>query len=285
MAPANNVPPERLAEIRAHPDFRATVEAHCARRVQLQAEMDAIARWMTRDLGIYGLANAVTILDSLPGGATAATLLQASQANGTSSRGRVTKFIDQAQRLGGLSIPPGSEHWTRRRLIVRPALSDPIIDQHRAWLLSAARVIPELQAQADRFNDRIWLGRCNVVTTGLTVSFQHLFAAPELPMALFTTRDGGMAIFCDLFSRQAKDRSRLLDSSSLSRNGLAQRNDISRTQVQRLLADGEAAGLLTCTRDRVHFTQRVSEDAERLFALGFHICRLAADIVAAIVAE
>jgi hypothetical protein len=49
--PVDSVPPELLAEIRAHPDFRAAVESLCARRVKAQAEMDAIARWMTRDLG------------------------------------------------------------------------------------------------------------------------------------------------------------------------------------------------------------------------------------------
>ncbi len=220
------------------------------------------------------------ILDSLPGGVTAAALFQAAQANGTSSCGRVTKFIDQAQRLGGLSIPPGSEHWARRRLIVRPEFSDPIIEHNRAWIVGAARVIPELRVHVDRFNDRTWLVRCTMMTMTLTVSFQHLFSAPELPMALFATRDGGISIFCDLFSRQAADRPRLLESTPLSRNGLAQRNNVSRTQIQRLLADGEAAGLLTCTRDRLDFTPRMSEDAERHFALGFHINQLAMTIVA-----
>ena len=279
MPPVDHVPTEVLTAIIAHPDFRATVEGHCARRVKAQAEMGAVTRWMTRDLGRFGLANAVVVLDGMPGGVTAAALFQAAQANGSSSRGRVTKFIDHAQRMGGLVIPPGDTHWTRRRLQVRPALSDPIVEVSRAWITGAARLLPEIGVHADRVDDRDWMVRYTMMTTALTVAHRHLLAAPDLPMALFATRDGGMPIFCDLVSSQAADRRRLLDTAPLSRNGLAQRNNVSRTQIQRLLADGEAAGLFACTRDRIEFTPAMSADAERHFALGFHINRLAAGLM------
>ena len=266
--------PELLAATRGRPNFRAAVEFHCAGRVRAQAEMDALTRWTTRDIGRYGLASAAVILDGQPGGVTAAALFLAGMSSGVSSRGRVTKFIEHLQKEGGLTIPPGSDHWTRRRLIIHPRLADPIFDHVRVWIRSAALVFPELQACFVRLDDRAWMVQYMAIGGVLATQAKYLLGAPDLPMSLFIGRDGGMAVFCDLFCRQAPDRRRLLETAPLSRKGLAARTAVSRTQIQRLLSEGADQGLITCSRDLVHFTEKMSEDAERHFALTLHLTRM-----------
>ncbi len=277
-SPLDTLTPELLAAARRHPNFRAAVEFHCAGRVRAQAGMDALTLWMTRDIGRYSLASAMVILDGQPGGVTAAALFQAAQASGASSRGRVSQLIEQMQGQGGLTIPPGSGHWTRRRLIVHPKVIDPLTDHVQTWIRSASMVFPELQASFTHFDDRAWLVRYMAIGGLLAAQAQYLIAPSDRPMSLFIGRDGGMAIFCDLFCRQAPDRLRLLEEAPLSRKGLAARTGVSRTQIQRLLSDGEGQGLFTCSRDVVHFTEKMSEDAERHFALTLHLTRIAVSV-------
>ena len=278
-ASVDGLTPDVLAATGRNPDFQSAVALHCESRVQAQAEMDGLTRWMSRDIGRFGLAAALTIIDGQPGGVTAASLFQVAQVSGGPSRGRITKFIERAQAEGGLSIPSGDDHWTRRRLIVRPKLVDPLMAHSATWLRSAARLFPQIEACFDRLHDPAWMVPYITVAAVLSLQARHLLATPERPMQLFLNRDRGMAIFCDLFSRQPAQRSRLLEAAPLSRKGLAARTGVSRTQIQRLLSDGEARGLLTSSTDSVNFTEPMSKDAGRYFALSFHVTRIAVDLL------
>ena len=60
---------------------------------------------------------------------------------------------------------------------------------------------------------------------------------------------------------------------------MAARTAVSRTQIQRLLSDGADQGLLSASRDEVRFTETMSEDAERHFALTLQLTRLSVSLV------
>ena len=247
--------------------------------------MDGLASWTTRDIGRFGLTTAVAILDGQPGGVTAAALFQVAQSSDASSRGRVITFIERLQKDGRLTIPPGSDHWTRRRLIIDPKLVDPVTDNARSWIRAAALLFPEMQTCLAHLDDRVWLLQYVTVGGVLARQSKDRFGSPDQPMSLFIGRDGGMAVLCDLFSSQAPVRSRLLEAAPLSRKSLAMRTGVSRTQIQRLLADAAGQGLISGSRDVIHFTEKMSEDAERHFALMFNLTRFAVSVLPRVMAR
>jgi DNA-binding transcriptional regulator LsrR (DeoR family) len=76
----------------------------------------------------------------------------------------------------------------------------------------------------------------------------------------------------DLIGRQDAGRERLLESAPLSRRALASRFKVSRSHVERVFAKAEQAGYLSLqNRNRVHFSEAMSEEAEQHFALTFHV--------------
>ena len=70
-------------------------------------------------------------------------------------------------------------------------------------------------------------------------------------------------------------RDRYLVAAPLSRLALARRNNVSRTQVTRVLEAAEAGGLLTVAKDRVEFSQALSDDALRHLAFIIRSTQLA----------
>jgi CRP-like cAMP-binding protein len=136
-------------------------------------------------------------------------------------------------------------------------------------------VAPELAEVAERLGDPASYQRFMVSLAMMMGGRPDLFRGPPTPLRLFMDRHGGMDVLRDLTRSQAPGRTRLLEAAPLSRSGLARRNNVSRTQVMRLLADAQAQGLLSVTRDRVVFSPVLSDDAERHLAFTIQTARLA----------
>jgi hypothetical protein len=268
--------PEGLAALRAHPQFLRAGDAVAEANVASLARMDDAARWLTADLGRASLCGALLMLDALPAGATAQALFASAAMNDVCSRGRVVSFLHYAQSKGRIAIAAGAEPWTQRRLEVSEAFRAPFRQMAQDRLRGMSRVAPELAEAADRFDDAGLYRRFLAALATMIGARPDLFAGPQGAMALFMQRHGGMDILRDLTRAQPRERRRLLEAAPLSRSGLARRNNVSRTQVMRLLADAEAQGFLTVTRDRVTFSKALSDEAEQHLAFTLQTARLAA---------
>jgi hypothetical protein len=274
MNPVEALSPEGLAELLAHPRLTACGDAVARAHAEALSGMDAETRWLTADVGRAALCASLLILDAL-GAASAVSLITTAAAYGFCSRGRVMSFLHYAQARGRISVPSGHEPWTQRRLTVSASFETPFRRMTQLRLRAMAMVAPELDRVADRLDDPV-AHRALVAATGLLMnSAPAIFAGPPTPITLFLQRDGGMDILRDLTASQPADRARYLDSAPLSRLALARRNNVSRTQVTRVLQDAEAAGLLTAGKDRIDFSPALSDDALRHLAFTTQSVRLA----------
>lgn len=275
---------EGLASLRAHPALVKAGDAVAEANVQALGELDDEMRWMMADLGRVSLCGMLAIQDVFPAGATAAGLMAGAASSKVCSRGRVVAFLQYGQAKGRIHIPNGPEPWTQRRLQVSGLFHAPIKRMMELRLRAMSLIAPELLEAADRFESPGFY-QGFLASLGLMMSTApDIFQGPRTPITVFMERHGGMDILRDLTRGQPPDRGRLLENSPLSRSGLARRNNVSRTQVMRLLADAEAQGLLSATRDRIIFSAALSDDAERHLAFTVQTSILALAAVSAAVA-
>jgi DNA-binding transcriptional regulator LsrR (DeoR family) len=91
-----------------------------------------------------------------------------------------------------------------------------------------------------------------------------------------------MRILQHLVLRQPAERTRLLEAAPLSRAQMSRRYGVSRTHINRILADAEAAGAITLPApDRVAFAPAFSDEVEAYFAGQFQVLRVVAQTMAA----
>jgi hypothetical protein len=269
------VAPERLSQeafeaMVRQPGFRQACEATARNALANYAAEDEATRWLTRDLGRFSLYMSALVLDVRPAGLSVAGLAEDAAANAICSRGRVVAFVSYAQRAGRLAVPPGSEPWTQRRLIVQPAFRQYASARLHGAFDALSDVAPDVAAA------RAHLGDPRALAIGLTIVAQVaqmrrdlLGPFPVDPIGFFLQREGGIRMLQILLLGQAADRSRLLESAPLHRADLARRAGISRPHLNRTLAAAEAAGHLSVSaHDRVTFSEALSED------LGLHFARL-----------
>jgi hypothetical protein len=265
---------EGLADLRAHPAMLAAADAVARANGEALGAMDPETRWLTADLGRSSLCATLLMLDAV-GGATGVGLIMTAAAYNICSRGRVLSFLHYAQARRRITIPAGHEPWTQRRLVVSEDFEAPFRRMTQMRMRAMSLIAPELAQAADRLDEPGAHQRLLAAAAMMLNAEPALFAGPPTPITLFMQRDGGMDILRDLTASQAPDRSRFLEAAPLSRLGLARRNNVSRTQVTRVLDEAQAAGLLTATKDRVVFSQALSDDAERHLAFIVQSSRLA----------
>jgi len=259
---------EAVTRLRARPGFRAAVERYTLETLNHSRGLDPAGRWMLADLGRTAIYITVVILDALPDGASAAAIAAISKDTGATSRGRVAQFIRFAQDAGEIGVPPGSEHWTRRRLILRTAFAERLRERAMVEARAIARIAPEVSSLADKLKDDPTYRRLLLMSAMLMP--QDPYAEIPGAMMFFLHRECGMRILQHLMLDQAQDRGRMLDSAPLSRNQLSQTYGVSRAHINRLFADAEAQGLVRLpTPRRVEFTPALSDDYELTLARVF----------------
>ncbi|MGZ6039269.1 MAG: hypothetical protein ACXWKR_11400 [Phenylobacterium sp.] len=265
-----------VSRLRAHPRFREAAEAHAAHVLAEFESQDHHDRWLLKDLGRASLWLGALILDAAPGGLTVSGLAAASR--NVCSRGRVLAFVLYALDNGRFSLAPGPEPWVRRRLTLTPTFIETTRRRVVSQLQTAAIVAPEVEAALLRLSSDAAVQQASV-SVGLLLAMR-----PDLnrnqggPLRqIFIARDGGMRMLQHLLLGQPKARSRLLEAAPLSRAALSRRYGVSRTHVNRLLADAEAAGALHLEgHDRVVFSPAFSDEVEAYMAGQVQVIRMVA---------
>jgi hypothetical protein len=258
-----------LAELRAHPKFREAVEAFAAAALTEYENQDSVTRWLNRDLGRASLYLAALLLDGASEGLTFARLAQAAEASGTCSRGRVLAFIHYALANGRLTLePPGPQPWARRRLSLTAEFVRPVRSHLGRTLAATSIVAPEVEAALPRLGSDTVVSR---MTAALTIMFQtrpELRRNPGGPLReIFVSRDAGMRVLQHLMVSQPAERERLMQTAPLSRANISRRYNVSRTHVNRILTEAEAAGALRLfAGDQVTFSPAFSEEVEAYYA-------------------
>ncbi|HEY3948402.1 hypothetical protein [Phenylobacterium sp.] len=268
-----------IERLRAHPRFREAVEAFAAGALVDYRGQDAVSRWLHRDLGRAALYLAALMLDSTPEGLTFARLAQAAADAQICSRGRALAFTQYALAAGRMTIePPGFQPWARRRLTLSPEFMRPT----RARLVDAfaatAILAPEVSEALPRLDSDEVIGRAAGVLAALLKLRPELNRNPGGPLRqIFIGRDGGMRILQHLMLSQPPDRPRLMAAAPLSRAELARCYSVSRTHVNRLLAEAAVAGALTLTSPgQVAFSAAFSDEVEAYFAGMIQVNRVVA---------
>lgn len=260
--------------LRARPDFRAAVEQLIAESLANYHTLDAAGRWMLADIGRASLYAAAVILDAQPQGVSATALTAAAQGNQASSRGRVAQFIRFAQDAGEIVVPPGSEPWTRRRLTLRAVFVDRLRRRTISDARAISRIAPEIAPLVDSLEDDATYRR--FLTWAGVLATRERVVGPPTPITMFLNRTSGMRILYHFTLAQTPDRDRLLEETAISRNQLSLRYGVSRAHINRLLADAEGHGLLSCPKStRVVFSPALSDDLERTLAFIIQINRAA----------
>lgn len=270
--------PEHFAAIRAHPRFRETVEAHARVELARHQALPMRLRWLSRDLAGFALVGASLILAATPEGLTGRRLVEAVAMNRTCSRGRALTYLTRMLDWGYARLEPGEAPWTHRPVV----LAEPFMDAfgpRRSGLFEAVAVFdPSLAGCGERALAPGAFGRFLVALAVLQPSRPDLFAGPDKPIMLFLARDAGQRILHDLICRQPAGRDAMLVPVRVSRSAMARDNNVSRTHVARLIADGEAQGLLREEGRWLVFSPELSADVERHYALIFELGRVAAHV-------
>lgn len=267
--------PQAIAALQTHPRLIEACD-HLARgSLTHHAAMDPVGRLLLEDLGRSSLYLAAIVLDQSPDGLTATNLIAATQANRTSSTGRVTEFLRLAQDAGDLVVPGGSERWTRRRLILKPRFLDRM-RRRMAIEIEGARIIDPALPSPSLLDDPgalanfcFWLGALSTV-------HRDMVAGPWTPIEIFLSRKCGGRILSRLIADQPRQRERLMEAVSISRSGLAREFGVSRAHINKMLADAQDAGALSLSgTDRIEFTEMFSDNVAHTFALVIQFMRAA----------
>ncbi|HEX3363542.1 hypothetical protein [Phenylobacterium sp.] len=262
-----------VARLRQHPRFREAVQVLAAASLAGYEAQDPATRWLTRDLGRSALYLAALIWDATPMGLSVAALAAGAAATGAASRGRVLAFVQYAHQAGHIIVPAGPEPWGRRRLTLTPAFMAPLHHLIRGGLQAVALIDPRVAADLPELSQQASLARIIRSGAKLILDRPLLLQNPGGPFReIFVGRDGGMRVLQRLMITQPEDRARLLDVAEVSRSELSRRYGVSRTHINRMLADAQGAGALTpLSPDRVAFSPAFSDEVEAYFA-GMLLC-------------
>jgi hypothetical protein len=267
-----------IAEVRAQPGFRRTVEDLTSRAIDHYLSLNEAFQWMLKDLGRVAIGFTAMVMDGTEQGLTAGALIALCKTNDISSPGRVTQFLNRGYQYGEITPEPGPGHWTRRRLILGPGFFQHYSERVRRDMQAMTMLAPDIAAATTLLDEPEIFRHYSVSAGAIVASRPDLFKpSPSRPPYLFGKRDAGMLMLHDLMMSQPTERSRLLEEAPLSRAALSRRFGVSRAHVNAMLSEAGKAGLLSCPQpDRVVFSPILSESIERQNALLIQLTRAAA---------
>jgi hypothetical protein len=277
---------ERLAALASRPLFRAACERSAAEGVAHYLALSEPHRWICKDLGRFGVAITALILHFTPDGLTAHGLTTQCRALGIASSGRVARALRILQDHGELTLEPGHETWTRRRLVPSRGFLDMMRERAVIEARSAAMIAPECAALVDSLNADRGFGAFVLVCALIVGTRPDLLAAPNASAQIFLQREAGMLIMLDLVRHQPANRTHLLETATISRKALAQRFDVSRAHINKILADAAHAGLLRqFSTDTIVFAPTGSAAISRVYAAVYRMMVAAVEVMAPVVRE
>lgn len=258
--------------LRRHPNFRAAVERNAAGIVAQKDRLDPIARWLTNDVGRVTILTRALMAEARAGPVAVSDLLAATRKGRWASEGRKLQVLQRAAAIGWLRAEPDTGGWYGRRLQVLPPLMDAWRERAAIEIDAAALVAPEVRPALELIGEKAFfrdflahLARFDGMAAGVR--------GPANPaIRFFLEREAGLHMLYDLIGRQGCDRRLLLEGAALSRSRLSQRFKVSRSHVTRLFAAAAEAGYVALpSRNTVAFSETMNEEAERHFALTFHV--------------
>lgn len=279
ILPPMSAPPVRredVSALRDHPGFRAALEGYCTASLARYRALTPIERWMLGDTGRSALSGVAAVLGAF-GGLPQRTLLNAHPVtNGLVSRGRVRLYLERAL-ANGLFTPadPTAQVGLDTRLVVDDRFVAVITRVLAITLDAVGALYPEVQPARRQLADPAFAARL-AITVGLLAKAHAELFPPDGLVHLFLAREGGTRLLEALVLRQPAERTHLLESCPLSRAALSQAGCCSRVHVNRLVADGEARGLLSLQGGTLHVDPAFSDAAAFHFAALFAVTRAGA---------
>lgn len=267
---------EDVVALRDHPGFHAALERYCTASLARYRALTPIERWMLGDTGRSALSGVAVVLGAFEA-LTPRGLLNAQPVRtGLVSRGRVRLYLERAL-ANGLFTPadPGGEVGLDTRLVLDDRVYAVMTGVLAISLEALGSLHPEVRPAQDRLADRAFAARLSITIGLLVKAHGDLFPTDGL-VHLFLAREGGARLLEALVLRQAADRTGLLESCAVSRTALAAAGACSRVHVNRLMADGEARGLLSLRGGTLEVAPAFSEAAAFNFAAVFAVTRAGA---------
>jgi hypothetical protein len=254
-----------------HPRFREAVGTNAALILATKDRMSPALKWITNDMGRASTLNRLHQLQALTGEVTVGDLQARVRVRHTASDGRILQILRRAETAELVRIEERPGPKTRRRIVLLPGIYDLFRDRARAEIEAAGVLFPDILPALARTADDGFLA---AFIGGLDRFDRNpALRGPANPaIRFFLTHDGGLVMLYDLLVRQAPERAPLLEAAPFSRSRLAARFAISRTHVRRVFAEAEEAGLVSFpSQNRIVFAPGLSKEAERHFALTFHV--------------
>jgi hypothetical protein len=272
-----------VVRLRAHPRFHEAVHAFAASALDEYEAQDPATRWLNRDLGRSALCLAILILDGTPDGLNLSVLAQMAVQRNVCSRGRALAFVHYALATGRLTLAEGPGPWARRRLTPTAALLAPVRVRATSSLGATAIIAPEVAEALPRLTSDAVVRQTAAAVGALLTMRPELDRNPGGPLRqIFIARDAGMRVLQHLIVRQAPNRRRLLEAAPVSRAELSRRYNVSRTHVNRLLSEAEAAGALSfAAPNQIVFNTAFSDEVESYFAGMMQVNRVVAQMMLA----
>ena len=256
------------------PRFRDAVALNATLILAQKDRLSPTLKWLTHDIGRASTLGRVLQLGGLKGTVSVGDVLGRARLRHMASRGRVLQVLTRAQTAGLIAIEELAGPWSERQITIQPLMLDLWRERAAAEIESASLVIHAIGTALDRLPSDAFLlefmGRLDRFD-GMDLSLR---GPPNPGFRFFMVREGGLSMLYDLMLHQPPPAAGegLLTEAPFSRARLAARFNLSRTHVRRLFADAAEAGHVSFpARDRIAFARSMADEAERHFALTFHV--------------
>ena len=272
--------PETFEAIAAAPGFANHLRRYALCRLAASTLATPEMRWLTKDLARTGIYYATLVRDAVFGGATVAGLCRSAEADHICSRGRVMAWAERALAMQVVTLRPGPEPWTQRRLDVSPGLRQDALRRLQADCEGYAGLAPELPAFAERGEQALTSHLQTLLE--LTLIRPDVMHGADMPISRLLHTDGGVQFVYQLVAAQKPHQGALLEDTPFAASSCARQAGISRAQLQRLLHIGEEQSLLRLTGARtISFTPTMLHNLAWVSIVMVQALRIAARVAEA----
>jgi len=241
-----DVDPEAVAAMAGHPRFAEACWMIIALSLARYGRNAGNTRF-ARDFSALVYAYLVVYLDAR-GGITSTAIIDLCREAGVASAGRARAILFLLKRTGYIRADPANGDRRTRRYVASPelraAVCGIITDQLRAFAL----IEPDAGHAADRLVEDDFC-RAFLLRFGESL-IASVKARPVRPISLFTQCNAGtLILFGILASAKARDVYPPREALRMSATELAQKHEVSRSHVSRLLREAERRGYLKRNAD------------------------------------
>lgn len=268
------VPDDAIARVTGDPRFAAAARALSVN--MLERARDRKLDGLLKDIGRY-VATTIALYLHVTGGLSLPRLKELCAQSGLLSPGRARAMLLYLQFLGYVRIVPERTKAQPARYLPTQGLIEAWRTHLVAGLRAAALIEPAAQWIADHLDDpRAFDAMTRSSAEGLLRATDLADRNDVLASAIMARHAGTQLIHLLLISAEPDDAFPPAKPIRISMTGAAQRLQVSRPQIPRLLHAGRDAGLLSLLPDgSVLLSPQMREQLKLYFALrliGFIVC-------------